>query len=161
MNSKPDIPSSGGTTPSSPSRPSLVAVVGCSRRPPPPSSPRAPLPYTCCAAATPRGRRYRSTCSPAVRIAFFFFLPHPDMLDTVIADPGCLSSIRIFSISDPNFFLPGSRIRTFPISDPNFSHPGYASKNLSILAFKIWFLSSSRGQKGPGSATLVRKVAVL
>jgi hypothetical protein len=37
-----------------------------------------------------------------------------------VADPGCLSRIRIFSISDPNFFYPGS-----------------APKNLSILNPKI------------------------
>ncbi len=28
-----------------------------------------------------------------------------------VADPGCLSRIRIFSIPGPNFFHPGSRIR--------------------------------------------------
>jgi hypothetical protein len=37
-----------------------------------------------------------------------------------VADPGCLSRIRIFSIPDPNFFYPGS-----------------ASKNLSILTQTI------------------------
>jgi hypothetical protein len=30
---------------------------------------------------------------------------------TIVADPGCLSRIGIFSIPDQNFFHPGSRIR--------------------------------------------------
>jgi hypothetical protein len=52
-----------------------------------------------------------------------------------VADPGCLSRIRIFSIPNPNFSIP----------DLNFFHPGSASasKNLSILTQK-WFLSSQK-----------------
>ena len=50
---------------------------------------------------------------------------------TIVADPGCLSRIP-----DPTFFHPGSRIRTVSITDP-----GSASKNLSILTPKKWFLT--------------------
>jgi hypothetical protein len=39
-----------------------------------------------------------------------------------VADPGCLSRIRIFSVPDPYFFIPD---------------PGSASKNLSILTQKM------------------------
>ncbi len=39
-------------------------------------------------------------------------------------------------IPDPTFFHPGSRIRTVSITDP-----GSASKNLSILTPKKWFLT--------------------
>ncbi len=42
-------------------------------------------------------------------------------IDSSVADPGCLSRMRIFSIPDLNFF-----------------HPGSASKNLSILTQKIY-----------------------
>ncbi len=80
-----------------------------------------------------------------------------------VADPGCL-----FRISDPNISIPDP---IFSIPDPNFFHPGSASKNWSILNQKtvsklseIWSrlfipdldpdFSRSRGQKGPGSATL-------
>ncbi len=91
-----------------------------------------------------------------------------------VADPGCLSRIRLFSIPDP-----GSRI-----PDPNCLHPGSASKNLSILTLKKnkqkkLFLSSrkydvhpgsrirmltfyhpgSRGQKGTGSRIRIRNTA--
>jgi hypothetical protein len=53
-------------------------------------------------------------------------LAHPDMLETVIADPGCLSRIRIFSIPDPNFSIPDPVPKFFPsrIPDPNFFYPG-------------------------------------
>jgi hypothetical protein len=78
-----------------------------------------------------------------------------------VADPGCVSRIRIFSILDP-----GSE----------FFHPGSASNNSSILAPKNWFLSSrkydtgcssriripdprSRGQKGSGSRIRIRNSA--
>jgi hypothetical protein len=44
-----------------------------------------------------------------------------DVGGSSVADPGCLSRIRIFSIPDPNFFHPGSQIRIFSIPDPNFS----------------------------------------
>jgi hypothetical protein len=49
------------------------------------------------------------------------------VLDSV-ADPGCLSWIRLFSIPEPNCLHPGSLI-----PDP---HPGSSSKNLSILTPK-------------------------
>jgi hypothetical protein len=42
-----------------------------------------------------------------------------------VADPGCLSRIRIFSNPDP-----GSRVKNIP-------DPGSTSKNLSILTQKI------------------------
>ncbi len=50
------------------------------------------------------------------------------ILQTSVADPGCLSRIP-----DPTFFHPGSRI-----PDPNCLHsgPGSSSKNLSILTQK-------------------------
>ncbi len=72
----------------------------------------------------------------------------------------------------------------FRIPDPTFFHPGSASKNLSILTKKKWFLSSrkydpgyssrildpvadflpildprSRGQKGTGSRIRIRNTA--
>ncbi len=87
-----------------------------------------------------------------------------NITSTSVADPGCLSRIRLFSIADPTFF-----------------HPGSTSKNLIILTQKKWFLSSrkydpgcssrisdpdpdflpipnpgSRGQKGTGSRIRVR-----
>jgi hypothetical protein len=61
---------------------------------------------------------------------FWFFHLHSKFVGSV-ADPGCLSRIRI---PDPDpgsdFFL--SRIRTVYILDP-----GFASKNLSILTKKM------------------------
>lgn len=59
-----DIPSSGGTTPSSRSRPSPLA---CSRPPPPPLCRPAPPPCTCSAADTHPAPPCRSTSCPAVR----------------------------------------------------------------------------------------------
>ncbi len=84
-----------------------------------------------------------------------------------VADPECLSQIRLFSIPDPNWL-----------------HPGSSSKNLSILTlkkFKKWFLSSkkydpgcssrirmltfshpgSRGQKGTQSRIRIRNTGFL
>ncbi len=54
-----------------------------------------------------------------------------ETLKSSVADPGCLSRIRLFSIPDPIFFHPGSRIRIFSIPGS-----GYASNNLSILTQK-------------------------
>jgi hypothetical protein len=50
-------------------------------------------------------------------------------------------------IPDPTFFHPGSRIRT-TVSIPD---PGSASKNLSILTPKKWFLSSRKYDLGCSS----------
>ncbi len=50
---------------------------------------------------------------------------------------------------DPNFFNPGSRIRFFSIPDP-----GSASKNLSILTQKKWFLTSRKYD--PGCSSRIR-----
>jgi hypothetical protein len=38
---------------------------------------------------------------------------------TSVADPGCLSRIRLFSIPDPTFFHPGSELFPFWIPDPH------------------------------------------
>ncbi len=57
------------------------------------------------------------------------------MLVCSVADPGCLSRIRLFPIQNP-----GSE----------FFHPGSASKNLSILTQK-WFLSSRKYNPGCSS----------
>jgi hypothetical protein len=64
------------------------------------------------------------------------FGPGPSV--TSVVDPGYLSRIP-----DPNFFHPGSRIRTVSIPDP-----GSASKNLSVLTPKNWFLSSRKYDPG-------------
>jgi hypothetical protein len=56
-----------------------------------------------------------------------------------VADPGCLSRIRLFSIPDPNCL-----------------HPGSASKNLSILTPKKWFLSSRKYDLGCSSGSRIR-----
>ena len=59
-----------------------------------------------------------------------------------MADPGCLSRIRLF-------LHPGSRIRTVSIPDP-----GSSSKNLNILTpkkAKKWFLSSKKYDLGCSS----------
>jgi hypothetical protein len=73
-----------------------------------------------------------------------------------ILDPGgCLSRIP-----DPgsDFFHPGSRIRTVSIPDPGselspsrIPDPGSASKNLSVLTPKKWFLSSRKYDPGCSS----------
>jgi hypothetical protein len=55
------------------------------------------------------------------------------LLKSSVADPGCVSRIRLFSIQDPNCF-----------------RPGYASKNLSTLP-KKWFLSSRKYDPGCSS----------
>jgi hypothetical protein len=54
------------------------------------------------------------------------------MIHNSVADPGCLSRIRLFSIPDP----------------------GSASKNLSILTPKKWFLSSRKYD--PGCSSRIR-----
>jgi hypothetical protein len=54
-----------------------------------------------------------------------------------VADPGCLSQIRLFSIPDPNCL-----------------HPRSSSKNLSILTQKKWFLSSKKYD--PGCSSRIR-----
>jgi hypothetical protein len=64
----------------------------------------------------------QSVAGKICKVYFFAYRTVPS-----VADPGCLSRIRIFP----------SRIRIFLIPDPNFSHPGSASKNLSILTQKI------------------------
>ncbi len=61
-----------------------------------------------------------------------------------VADPGCLSRIRLFSIPDPGSELSPSRI----------PDPGSSSKNLSILTpknAKKWFLSSKKYDPGCSS----------
>jgi hypothetical protein len=69
-------------------------------------------------------------------------------VNTSVADPGCLSRIPdpTFSIPDPGYELSPSRIRTVSIPDP-----GSASKNLSILTQKKWFLSSRKYDPGCSS----------
>ncbi len=67
--------------------------------------------------------------------------------DISVADPGCLSQIRLFSILYPTFFHPGS----WTVSIPD---PGSSSKNLSILTpkkAKKWFLSSKKYDTGCSS----------
>ncbi len=93
-----------------------------------------------------------------------FFLYRNPIVGSSVADPGCLSRIRILSIPD---------------SGSEFFYPGSASKNLSILTqeivsqrSEIWsrpfipdpdpdFLPipdpGSRGQKGYGSRLRIRK----
>jgi hypothetical protein len=66
----------------------------------------------------------------------FFFIFFPVLRDVY---PGS-------RISDPTFFHPGSRIRTVSIPDL-----GTASKNLSILTQKKWFLSSRKYDPGCSS----------
>ncbi len=64
---------------------------------------------------------YINTCSrdfKTIYITIFHKRKTKSHLLGTIADPGCLSRIRLFSIPDPNCF-----------------HPGSASKNLSILSF--------------------------
>jgi hypothetical protein len=65
------------------------------------------------------------------------------MLTSVsVADPGCLSRIRLFSIPDPNCL-----------------HPGSSSKNLCILTpkkAKKWFLSSKKYDPGCSSGSRIR-----
>jgi len=54
-------------------------------------------------------------------------------------------------------FIPDNtsyRIRLFSIPDPNCLHPGSASKNLSILTPKKWFLSSRKYD--PGCSSRIR-----
>jgi hypothetical protein len=60
------------------------------------------------------------------------------LISSSVADPVCFSRIRMFSIPDPKFFQPGS-----------------ASKNLSILTPKNWFLSSWKYSRviHPGSGS--------
>ncbi len=58
-----------------------------------------------------------------------------------VADPGCLSRIP-----DPTFFHPGSEL-----SPSRIPVPGSASKNLSILTPKKWFLSSRKYDPGCSS----------
>ncbi len=53
-----------------------------------------------------------------------------------VADPGCLSRIRLFSIPDPNFSIP---------------YPGSTLKNLSICNPKNCFLSSRKYDTGYSS----------
>ncbi len=62
-----------------------------------------------------------------------------------VADPGCLSRIRIFSILDSNFFHPGSRIRIFPsrIPDPH--------KRIEACNPRKVFLSSRKYDSGCSS----------
>jgi hypothetical protein len=97
-------------------------------------------------------------------------------LESSVADPGCLSRIRIFSIPvpgpeffpsripDPNFFHPGSWIRIFPsrIPDQNFFLPRteYCPSLIRIKEFKYfnlknWEIWSKRvlhpGSVHPGS----------
>jgi hypothetical protein len=69
------------------------------------------------------------------------------LLDGSVADSGCLSRIRLFSIPDPGSELSPSRI-------PN---PRSSSKNLSILTPKNpkkWFLSSKKYD--PGCSSRIR-----
>jgi hypothetical protein len=82
------------------------------------------------------------------------FCPESDFSSTTasVADPGCLSRIRLFPIPDPNCLHPGSRIRTVSIPEP-----GSSSKNLSILTpkkAKKWFLSSKKYDLGYSSRIL-------
>ena len=117
----------------------------------------------------PRARRRAAPCN---RRAYYFpskpYQPKIfSMLISIIADPGCLSRIRIFSIPDPNFSHPGSRIhnKEFKYFNPKkcfkalgimirVVHPGSGSRIL------IFYLSHYPGAKkapdpGSGSATLV------
>ncbi len=57
---------------------------------------------------------------------------------TNVADPGCLSRIRLFPIPDPNCLHPGSRIR---IKEFRYFNP------------KKWFLSS--GKYDPGCSSRI------
>jgi hypothetical protein len=60
---------------------------------------------------------------------------------TLAGNKSCRSGMFIL---DLYFFHPGSWIRIFSIPDPRSAlfHPGSASKNLSILTPKKWFLST-------------------
>jgi hypothetical protein len=55
-----------------------------------------------------------------------------------VADPGCLSRIRLFSIPDPNCLHPGSRI----LKEFKYFNPKKAKK---------WFLSSKKYDPGCSS----------
>ncbi len=90
--------------------------------------------------------------------------PTSDILAFSVADPGCLSLIRIFSIPDRNLFNPGSRIRIKELQ--YFSPKKKVSKHSEIwpgLFFYpgSWFFThpGSRGQKGSGSRIRLRNTA--
>jgi hypothetical protein len=61
-------------------------------------------------------------------------------VDPSVADPGCLSRIRLFSIPDPNCLHPGSRIR---IKEFKYFNPPKKPKK--------WFLSSRKYDTGCSS----------
>ncbi len=60
-----------------------------------------------------------------------------------VADPGCFSRIRLFSILDPESRIP----------NPNCLHPGSASKEFKYYNPKKWFLSSRKCDPGCSSRT--------
>jgi hypothetical protein len=64
----------------------------------------------------------------------------------IVAEPGCLSRIRLFSIPDPTFFHPGYRIRIVPIPDS-----ASASEKCENSNPKKWFLSSKKYDPGYSS----------
>jgi hypothetical protein len=68
-----------------------------------------------------------------VGIFLSFFTFHSKFASSV-ADPGCLSRIRLFSIPDPTFFHPGSEL--FPSR--------IRIKELKYFNPKKWFLSSRK-----------------
>ncbi len=72
---------------------------------------------------------------------FFIFIKVEIYFFRIVADPGCLSRIRIFSIPDPdpNFFHPGFRIRIFPSRIPRI-----CIKEFKYFNPKKWFLSSRK-----------------
>ncbi len=60
----------------------------------------------------------------------FHSIPILCFMEISVADPGCLSRIRIFSIPDPNCLHPGSRIR---IKELKYFNPQKTKKIVSKL----------------------------
>ncbi len=82
-----------------------------------------------------------------------------DQIKRSVGDPGCLSRIRIFSVSDPGseFFLSRIRIKEFGYFNPNNYYLGCSSR-IRILIFYPSRIPDPRVKKAPdpgsGSATL-------
>ena len=82
-----------------------------------------------------------------------------------VADPGCLSRIRIFSIPDPNFFNLGSRIRIkkFKYFNPKnwfLSSLKYDPSCSSRIRIPFFTHPRSSGQKGIGSRIRIRNTGL-
>jgi hypothetical protein len=86
--------------------------------------------------------------APRIFLHVYYFSMYPACHLTYTEDQCSGSGIFIPIVADPGCL---SRIRLFPIPDPNCLHPGSASKNLSILTPKKWFPNSRKYDPGCSS----------